>query len=123
MAFASHASASLSLADPGGSSSIVAAVAWLEGTLLGPVATIIAVIAVSWIGLTMLTGHVNMRQGLTVILGCFVLFGAPTIVAGIRSTLPTGSQAAPSYPPPPPPPAIAWPPPGSYDPYAGASVP
>jgi hypothetical protein len=30
----------------------------------------------------MLTGRINWRYGVTVILGCFILFGASSIVAG-----------------------------------------
>jgi type IV secretion system protein VirB2 len=59
---------------------------WLQGTLLGTVATVAAVIAVATVGLMMLTGRINWRYGVTVIFGCFVLFGASTIVAGIHST-------------------------------------
>ena len=33
----------------------------------------------------MLTGRLNWRYGATVILGCFILFGAAAIVAGIRT--------------------------------------
>jgi type IV secretion system protein VirB2 len=33
----------------------------------------------------MLTGRMNWRYGATVILGCFILFGAASIVAGIQS--------------------------------------
>jgi type IV secretion system protein VirB2 len=124
MLAASYASASPSLADPAGSNAIVAAVAWLEATLLGTAATTIAVIAVSWIGFGMLAGRVNIRRRLTVILGCFLLFGASTIVTGIRSSLAGDSRVVRSYPPPSPPPAIPPPPPPRpYDPYAGASVP
>jgi len=36
-------------------------------------------------GLMMLTGRIDWRRGATVILGCFVVFGAAAIVAGIRS--------------------------------------
>src|ERR1700740_952259 len=71
--------------DPRGSSPIVGAVHWLEGTLLGTVATVVAVIAVAAVGFMMLTGRINWRYGATVILGCFILFGAASIVAGIRS--------------------------------------
>ncbi|MCE7798382.1 TrbC/VirB2 family protein [Sphingobium sufflavum] len=73
------------LADPAGSSVLVNAVNWLQGTLLGTVATVVAVIAVASVGFLMLTGRVNWRHGAVVILGCFILFGAGTIVAGIRS--------------------------------------
>ena len=72
--------------DPAGSGPIVAALAWLQGTLLGNVATAVAVIAVAMVGFMMLTGRINWRFGATVILGCFVLFGASAIVSGIQST-------------------------------------
>jgi type IV secretion system protein VirB2 len=74
------------LVDPAGSGVIVLAVHWLEGTLLGTIATVVAVIAVASMGFLMLTGRINWRYGATVILGCFILFGAASIVAGIQST-------------------------------------
>jgi type IV secretion system protein VirB2 len=70
--------------DPAGSSPILAAVTWLQGTLLGNVATAVAVIAVAVVGFMMLTGRMNWRYGLTVVMGLFILFGAAAIVAGIR---------------------------------------
>lgn len=76
--------------DPAGSGPIVAAVHWLQGTLLGTIATVIAVIAVASVGFLMLTGRINWRYGATVILGCFILFGAASIVAGIQSTAQLG---------------------------------
>ncbi|GAA0298956.1 hypothetical protein GCM10009087_06000 [Sphingomonas oligophenolica] len=79
-----------SLADPQGSGAIVSAVRWLQGTLLGTVATVVAVIAVASVGFLMLTGRINWRYGATVILGCFILFGAASIVAGIQSTASAG---------------------------------
>ena len=73
------------MTDPSGSGAIVNAVNWLQGTLLGTVATTIAVIAVAAVGFMMLTGRINWRHGAVVILGCFILFGAASIVAGIRA--------------------------------------
>lgn len=70
--------------DPQGSGPIVAALGWLQGTLLGNVATAIAVMAVAAVGFMMLTGRMNWRFGATVIIGLFILFGASTIVAGIQ---------------------------------------
>ena len=64
---------------------IVNAVTWLQGTLLGTFATVIAVIAVAAVGFMMLTGRINWRHGAVVIFGCFILFGAASIVAGIQS--------------------------------------
>jgi len=74
------------LNDPQGSGPIVSAVQWLQGTLLGTVATVVAVIAVACVGFMMLSGRLKWRHGAVVILGCFILFGAVSIVAGIRST-------------------------------------
>lgn len=78
--------AQTALTDPRGSGPIVSAAQWLQGTLLGTVATVVAVIAVACVGLMMLTGRINWRYGAVVILGCFILFGAVSIVAGIQST-------------------------------------
>jgi type IV secretory pathway VirB2 component (pilin) len=72
-------------ADPAGSSPILAALNWVQGTLLGNVATTAAVIAVAAVGFLMLTGRIDWKRGLTVIVGAFIIFGAVSIVAGIRS--------------------------------------
>lgn len=71
--------------DPQGSGVLVNAVTWMQDTLLGTIATTVAVIAVAMIGFMMLTGRMNWRFGAVVILGCFILFGATSIVAGIRA--------------------------------------
>lgn len=71
--------------DPQGSGPILGALNWIQGTLLGNVATAVAVIAVAVVGFMMLTGRMNWKFGATVILGCFILFGAATIVGGIRA--------------------------------------
>ncbi|WP_425998018.1 TrbC/VirB2 family protein [Caulobacter sp. DWR1-3-2b1] len=72
--------------DPAGSNVIVGALSWMQGTLLGTVATVAAVIAIAAVGFMMLTGRLNWRYGATVILGCFILFGAGAIVSGIRQS-------------------------------------
>jgi type IV secretion system protein VirB2 len=71
--------------DPAGSSPLLAALNWVQGTLLGNVATSAAVIAVAVVGFMMLTGRIEWKRGLTVIVGAFIIFGAVSIVAGIRS--------------------------------------
>ncbi|QGZ96831.1 TrbC/VirB2 family protein [Terricaulis silvestris] len=71
--------------NPQGAGPILAAMQWIQGTLLGNVATSVAVIAVAVVGFMMLTGRMNWRHGVTVILGCFILFGAAAIVAGIQA--------------------------------------
>lgn len=71
-------------ADPAGSSPLLGALQWVQGTLLGNLATTAAVIAVAVVGYMMLAGRIEWRRGLTVIVGCFIIFGAAAIVAGIR---------------------------------------
>lgn len=85
MLFASPSRAQYAAPDPAGSGPIVGAIGWLQGTLLGNVATAVAVIAVAGVGFGMLTGRINWRYGATVVLGLFILFGAASIVGGIRS--------------------------------------
>lgn len=79
---AAHAQAP---ADPAGSSPLLAALQWVQGTLLGNLATTAAVIAVAVVGYMMLTGRLEWRRGLLVIVGAFVIFGASSIVAGIHA--------------------------------------
>ena len=112
-----------SLSNAPGSSTLVAAASWLQGTLLGTIATSIAITAVAWVGLLLLLGRLEVRRGLTVIAGCFVLFGATAIAGGIRSAIGDGdlalAEAPPAVAPPPQAPQVR----GNADPYAGASVP
>ena len=75
-------SAAAQAVNPAGSGPIVSALLWMQGTLLGNVATAVAVIAVAMVGFMMLTGRMNWRFGATVIIGCFILFGAGAIVSG-----------------------------------------
>lgn len=119
------------LAEPPSISPFLKASSWVSDTLLGTLSTSVAVIAVAILGLLLLTGRANIRHGLTVVTGCFLLFGAATIASGIRDALEgrigddnravTGSVA------PAPLSVIATPTPAPknqpYDPYAGAAVP
>ncbi|MEP7004417.1 MAG: TrbC/VirB2 family protein [Sphingomonas bacterium] len=120
-----------SLTDQLEPSVLSAAVSWVQGALLGTIATTIAVIAIGSIGLMMLSGRSVPKRGATAIVGCFILFGASRIAAGLQA-MATGSGevtttaisrghveatfptpiAAPDRPPSQP-----------YDPYAGAAVP
>lgn len=121
------------LGDPGGSGAVVAAVQWLQNTLLGTVATTVAVICVATVGLMMLSGRVDLRRGASVVVGCFILFGASSIAAGIRSVASGDSISAEPvfYVEPwtaPTPPAspfqpVRAPAERAADPFAGAAVP
>jgi type IV secretion system protein VirB2 len=117
-------STSTSLSDPTGSSAILRAVQWLEGTVLGTIATTVAVIAVATVGLLALNGRIDIRRALTVVLGCFILFGSSSIVAGLQNLVredgaPPAQVAEAEVSP------LATLPqgPAGYDPYAGAAVP
>jgi len=81
-AFPAYAQA---VGEPAGASPLIAALNWVQDTMLGNLATTAAVIAVAAVGFLMLTGRIDWRRGLTVVVGCFVIFGAVAIVAGIRS--------------------------------------
>ena len=85
LAAASAALGQAGYSDPAGSGAIVSAFRWLQDTLLGTIATVVAVISVACVGLLMLTGRIDWRYGVTVIVGCFILFGAASIVGGIQS--------------------------------------
>lgn len=104
-----------------------AAVQWLSGTLLGSVATAVAVIAVASFGVLLLSGRIDMRRGARMIFGCFILFGASSIAVGImRASERTPSaveQSAPLPPTYPNAPVAAASASSTYDPYAGAAMP
>jgi type IV secretory pathway VirB2 component (pilin) len=112
-----------------GTSVFSSAVQWLQGTLLGTVATAVAVIAVAGIGLLMLSGRIDIRRATQVIFGCFILFGASTIAAGIvRVASATSGATSPNSVTPPSPdypigPAQQAHPATPFDPYAGAALP
>lgn len=63
---------------------ITSALLWMQSILLGPIATTLAVMAVAGVGFMMLTGRMNWRYGATVIIGVFIIFGAPRLVATIQ---------------------------------------
>jgi len=68
-----------------GDNPLVDALVWMQGILLGPVATTLAVMAVAGVGFMMLTGRMNWRYGGTVIVGVFIIFGAPRLVNSIAA--------------------------------------
>ena len=95
---------------------------WLQGYLLGAPATLIAMLAVAWVGFQMLDGRISVKRGVEVILGCFILFSAPTIIEGMRAS--ANEEVIPQFeasPLPSPTPSPSKAPP--YDPYAGAAMP
>lgn len=116
-----------SLSEPPAESPLTEGVIWIQGAALGSIATIVAVVAVATVGMLMLSGRLELRRGITVVLGCFILFGASGISAAltglasetISPSRPSASDAGPISSQLRSPAA----PTGAYDPYAGASVP
>ena len=98
-------------------------VSWLVALLTGNLALGLSVLSVAVIGLLMLGGRLPVRDGLRVVLGCFVLLSAPVIAAAFVTAGQEIGQA-PSSPGPPPQPANPREdlPPSAFDPYAGASL-
>lgn len=114
-----------SLSDPPPTSAIAAASDWIGNLLFGPLATAIAVMAIAWVGLAMLSGRIELRRGASVVLGCFLLFGAKGIAEGLiaRSTNEGSHPVAAMAPTPVYAAAVQQN--GSanaFDPYAGAAV-
>ena len=104
---------------------IPAAVDWAVETLLGSVATGVAVLAVAFLGFGMLAGRIDWRTGVRVVLGIFILFGAPIIARELMAlgrggdAVESGQLAAGGIPQQPAVPENA----PVADPYAGAGLP
>lgn len=114
------------LTEPSGMQPLTSAADWVENVLLGSTAIVIATLAVATVGLLTLRGQVPFRRGASVLIGCFVLFGAATLARGIIDTARMGRAdmvAMPIEAPAPMPPVIVPAQPQVYDPYAGAAVP
>lgn len=114
-----------SLFDAPTSTPLESASSWVLGALSGSLATALCVIAVALVGVLMLGGRLPVNDGVKVVVGCFVLFGASTLAVALMSVGEGASYASarasikpavytPELPPPPPP--------AQYDPYAGASI-
>jgi type IV secretory pathway VirB2 component (pilin) len=104
---------------------LLAAVRWIEQLLTGSIGTVVAIIAIASIGFAMLAGRLDVKRGLTMIFGCFILFGAQSLASALSnlalSSVPEPpvmtANKAPQYPMP------SKNPENAYDPNAGASVP
>ena len=111
-----------SLFEPRDATSLDSSAFWIEATLFGPLALTLSASAVAFFGMGMLTGRLSLRQGGGVVLGVFVLLGAPAIAASLM-----GAISAPEAVVAPREPDTVYPPRGPLernedDPYAGASV-
>lgn len=96
----------------------------VAGSMLIDVVTPLCVMAVAFLGFAMLSGRFEARRGFRVVLGCFVLLGAPSLAAGLFSVAFSNQEVAVAQPVP-----QATQPsprqelePADNDPYAGASL-
>jgi type IV secretory pathway VirB2 component (pilin) len=108
---------------PGGAS-VAAAAMWLEMLLTGRLATIVAVIAVGFLGYGMMAGRLSARRAAEVVLGCFIVFGAPVIAHGLLAAVEAPLAGPAPLPAPMPAPAMPSPAGGGptnvnpFDPYS-----
>jgi type IV secretory pathway VirB2 component (pilin) len=104
------------------STALADAAQWVAAVATGSVATGVATIAVAAVGFAMLAGRIDVRRGAGVILGCFIVFGAPTIAASFVGLVNDGEGEQVAVAAAPLPAAPAPPPAQPHDPYAGASL-
>ncbi|MDE1466111.1 TrbC/VirB2 family protein [Aurantiacibacter sp. D1-12] len=103
---------------------VTSSIGWITDTLLGQLAVTLCVLAVAFVGFSMLTGRISLRRGAQVVLGCFLLLGSPLIAASMMGMLgpseasqlgPTDTVVYEAQPREPLPEA-------TYNPYANASL-
>ncbi|WP_148291863.1 TrbC/VirB2 family protein [Novosphingobium sp. B-7] len=115
-----------SLFEPAHTQALGAMADWLREVLSGSLATALGIVAISLVGLSLFQGRLRLKHAAFVVLGVFLLLGAPIISAGITGNLPPAlpviADATVASPPviPQNSPALSHNP---FDPYAGASVP
>lgn len=103
---------------------LVGGIGWIAGVMTGPLAIIVATLAVAALGFAMLQGRLSMKDGARVIFGCFILFGAPYIARELAPDAPQGARAQAVFSAHPQQmPDVPTAPQTNHDPYAGASVP
>jgi type IV secretory pathway VirB2 component (pilin) len=99
---------------------------WLPEVLSGSLATALGIVAIGLVGLSLFQGRLRLKHAALVVMGIFLLMGAPVIGAGIVGNSHQASLAlmpTTVAPPPAVPSNNLAPPANPFDPYAGASVP
>jgi type IV secretion system protein VirB2 len=61
---------------------MVQSVQWVERVILGDAALGLCVVAVALFGAVMLVGRLPVREGIRIVLGVFVVRGAPVVAGG-----------------------------------------
>jgi type IV secretory pathway VirB2 component (pilin) len=102
---------------------LVSSADWMVAVVTGSAASALGVLSIASLGYLMLSGRLPLRRGALAVLGCFILFGAPTLARGLvnaqarpSAPLKTASSMHPLRLNTPIPPDTG------HDPYAGAAV-
>ena len=111
-----------SLFDPSSLPSFSTSVDVVSGSMFLETATALCVIGVALLGFAMLTGRFHVRKGFGVVVGCFLVLGAPSVAAGLVSMINPSHNPSNAKLPPSPllPDAREGLQPATKDPYAGA---
>lgn len=75
------------LFDPPLYSPLGEAAGWIGQTLFGTLAVTFCVLAVAIVGFTMLSGRMPVRRAVEVVIGSFILLGAPAIAAAFTALM------------------------------------
>jgi len=102
------------------SAPIATSMQWINDLLLGPLAVSLCVLAVAFFGAMMLTGRLRLYRGLRVVIGCFVLLGAPVIASGFMWASDDRNEPLPPLPVESRESPRGDLQPADYDPYSGA---
>ena len=68
---------------------------WITAVITGELAIALCTLAVAFLGFLLLTGRLPVRRGALIILGCFVLLGAPASASGISGVWSLASEPVP----------------------------
>lgn len=101
---------------------IADAALWVDGVMTGSLALGLATLGVAGIGFAMLSGRFQIRRGIAVIVGCFLILGAPAMARGIMGMTGPSVAVPVAAIEPPPRPVEAKKVRTVDDPYAGASL-
>ncbi|MCP5396173.1 MAG: TrbC/VirB2 family protein [Sphingomonadaceae bacterium] len=104
-------------------SAVGAGAEWVVGLTTGSLALGLAILGMAFLGFLLLSGNLPFRRAGKVVVGAFLLFGAPAIAAALMTF---GGEGDAPVPVSPEPVVETTPradlPPANYDPYAGASL-
>lgn len=85
--------------EPQGTSAIEPAIIWLAELIAGSFGLVLMMLAIAIYGLGLLSGQLQVKRGVSVVLGCFVLIGASQLSAFLTPDQSRTTYSAVSTPP------------------------